>query len=125
MPVVHKFPNSTPPAGGVNQTTSANWNDGHLSKLVSTAYSASGSIPAWSAALNSVNVELVEATGTITLTLPPASGSGMNVRFINVGSGVITITDGGSFTHSLVNPGQTAHVYDSTAAAAWKVLGNS
>jgi hypothetical protein len=127
MPITHRFGCIIPAGGNPNNVTSTNWNDGHLRTLLPTAYSANGNIPPWSLIAGVANVELVEATGTITLTLPPATAiaggfPGMNVRFINMGTGTITITDGGSFTYKLTTQGQTVHIYASSITGAWQVL---
>jgi hypothetical protein len=122
MPINHRFGCIIPAGGNPNNVTSTNWNDAHLRTLIPVGYSANAIIPAWSLVLGTVNVELVEATGTITLTLPAATAfPGMNIRFINVGSGVITITDGAGFTYELTGSGQTVHIYASSLLNAWKV----
>jgi hypothetical protein len=49
----------------------------------------------------------------------------MNLEFLNVGSGTITITDGGSFTVELVNTGQSVRIYQSTITGAWQIRSQS
>jgi hypothetical protein len=123
MPITHRFPCSIPAGGNPGNVTSANWNDAHFRTFISTAYTASGIIPAWSYTQGALNIELIEATNTITLTLPSATAfPGMNIRFINMGTGTITITDGAGFTYELTAQGQTVHIYASSLTGAWQVL---
>lgn len=122
MPVIHRFPCTIAAGGNAGNVTSANWNDAHFFLLVSVAYSANAVIPAWSYTEGAENIEWAECTGTINLTLPDATDfPGMQIGFINLGTGTITITDGGSFTAELVNNGQTLEIYASTVTGAWQI----
>jgi hypothetical protein len=122
MPCTHRFPCIIPAGGNPNNVTSTNWNDAHVMTLIPVGYSANAIIPVWSLVAGTLNVELVEATGTITLTLPAATAfPGMNIRFRNVGSGVVTITDGAGFTYELTALNQTVHIYASNLLGAWGV----
>jgi hypothetical protein len=124
--ILHRFTSAVPAGGNPGNVTGPMWNDGHIALLVSTAYSASGSIPVWSYVQGAPCVEFAECSGTITLTLPAGNSfPGMNLEFLNVGSGTITITDGGSFTVELVNTGQSVRIYQSTITGAWQIRSQS
>lgn len=135
MPVIHRFPCTIAAGGNAGNVTSANWNDAHIYQILSVAYSANGSIPAWGDTTGQQIIELAECTGTITLTLPSLVGFfgfnppplpiGMHVEFHNTGTGVITIEgenqDGTTFTYELANQGQAVEIYASSATGYWTV----
>ena len=126
MPIVHRVSCIVPAGGNPNNVTSTNWNDAHIFTTVSVLYTVSGAIPAWSYITGAQNVEFAECTGTITLTLPAGNSfPGMQLEFVNMGSGVITLTDGGSFTVKLANQGQSIRIYQSTVTAAWQAKSQS
>lgn len=71
--------------------------------------------------------EYVRASGTITLTLPAATGSGWAVAVKNVGSGVITVDGNGDETidssASVVLTAGTDNVFIDAVAGAWDTIG--
>ena len=101
MPITHRF-GCIIPAGGNPTTSPAQTGTTGICGRCSHGLQRQREYPPWSLIAGVANVELVEATGTITLTLPPATaiagGFREIVRFIDMATGTVTIGDSGSFT---------------------------
>jgi len=134
MKSFHTFVSAVPPSGNPGDVTTQNWNDIHQAGMVSTAYSASGTVP--------TSVDYIRATGGsggIALVLTPLSQtiSGPSGQFsvnqvyfakkVDSGAGAVTFTSlngelfEGASSYALTQQGQWAiFIWNGTG---WEVFG--